>query len=400
MRAAKYSLAVRILFLSAGYALDGGPGGIESAIASIAPALVARGHDVHVLACAEDCRSGDDTDAGLHLHRRRATRIHGLRRAVGWPAAWRIETALSNYRESRRLGVTFDVVEGPDWGAEGLLFALRRRTPLVTHLHTPLPVVRRFNGLVDDRAARWAAALERFTVRRSDVLTAPAPILVEELSRLGWVAKRWVEIIPYALDWWRWRDAASVSDTRPSVLFAGRLEARKAPEDLLEAVRLLGEEISDVGAVFVGKSSGERNGAAYRASLEGEAGAARCVFVDHVPRHRLVDYLGAARVVAVPSRFESFSLVAAEAMAAGRPVVVTSTTGIADLVRKADAGEVVPPGDHRALADALRRFLISPACARETGERGRRAVMELLDPPRVAALREAAYRRAMGKETA
>jgi len=358
------------------------------------------GHDVHVLSCADGQRACDAVEAGVHVHRRGTVRVRGLQRAVGWPAAWRIETALSTYLETRRLGIRLDVIEAPDWGAEGLLFALGRRIPLVTHLHTPLPVIRRFNGLASDLAVRVAVALERFTVRRSDVLTAPAPILVDELRRLGWLAGRNVEIIPYALDWRRWRGVPPVRDTSPCVLFAGRLEARKAPEDLVEALRLLTTEIPGVAAVFVGKSSGERHGVTYRASLEAEAGAARCTFVDHVPRQRLVDYLGAARVVAVPSRFESFSMVAAEAMAAGRPIVVTTTTGIAELVRKTHAGAVVPPGDPRALAAALRSFLVSPEAASEAGERGRRAVMEQLDPERIAALREAAYRRAIGRRTA
>src|SRR5208337_3822779 len=101
------------------------------------------------------------------------------------------------------------------------------------------------------------------------------------------------------------------------------------------------------------------------------------------------------RVFAQPSLFENFSMAALEAMAAGRPVVVTATSGVADFVRETGAGEVVPAGDAHAMANALRPFLRDPAYAAEVGERARRAVRSRLDPDRIAELREKIYDRAI-----
>jgi glycogen(starch) synthase len=88
-------------------------------------------------------------------------------------------------------------------------------------------------------------------------------------------------------------------------------------------------------------------------------------------------------------------LAAAEAMAAGRPVVVTSTTGVAKFVRDAQAGGIVPPGDAKALADAMRPYLLDPARAARVGERGRLAVMREMDADKIASVREQVYKDAI-----
>ncbi|MBD3219892.1 glycosyltransferase, partial [bacterium] len=62
-----------------------------------------------------------------------------------------------------------------------------------------------------------------------------------------------------------------------------------------------------------------------------------------------------------------------QAMTAGVPVVATDTGGLGHTVREAGCGVVVPPGDERALADALVELLIDPDRAHEFGAAGRRA---------------------------
>ena len=68
-------------------------------------------------------------------------------------------------------------------------------------------------------------------------------------------------------------------------------------------------------------------------------------------------YYSAAEVVVVPSHYESFGLVALEAMACGTPVVASETGGLAFLVRDGETGFHVPTGDPEALAARLRQLL-------------------------------------------
>jgi glycosyltransferase involved in cell wall biosynthesis len=82
-------------------------------------------------------------------------------------------------------------------------------------------------------------------------------------------------------------------------------------------------------------------------------------------------------------------------MAAGRPVVCTSSAGIAELIRGSGAGAVVPPGDDAALADALEPFLRSAQHAADAGARARQLAEAHCDSHAIAAQVESVYREAI-----
>jgi glycosyltransferase involved in cell wall biosynthesis len=90
-----------------------------------------------------------------------------------------------------------------------------------------------------------------------------------------------------------------------------------------------------------------------------------------LPRAELEPLLAGAAVVAVPSRREGFGLVAAEAMAHGKPVVASAVGGLLDLVVDGETGLLVPPGDVEALRAALERLLGDPELRRRLGAAGR-----------------------------
>jgi glycosyltransferase involved in cell wall biosynthesis len=89
------------------------------------------------------------------------------------------------------------------------------------------------------------------------------------------------------------------------------------------------------------------------------------------------DWLTAADVVLLPSRWEGMALVPLEAMASGRSVVGFDVSGVAESV--ADAGAAVPGGDVDSLADAVIKRLADPGLAEREGKRGRVRVEQLFD---------------------
>ena len=96
-------------------------------------------------------------------------------------------------------------------------------------------------------------------------------------------------------------------------------------------------------------------------------------------------------VVAVPSHFEGFGLVAAEAMAAGRAVVASSVDGLVEVVEDGVTGLLVPPGDSCALATALIDLLQHPDKAIEMGRQGKERVRKLFSMERYRESILAAY---------
>jgi glycosyltransferase involved in cell wall biosynthesis len=96
-------------------------------------------------------------------------------------------------------------------------------------------------------------------------------------------------------------------------------------------------------------------------------------------------------VVSVPW-YEPFGIVPVEAMACGRPVVGSAVGGLLDTVVPGVTGELVPPRDPAALAQALRRLLDDPERRRRYGEAGRRRAVEHYDWSAVVAETESVYR--------
>ena len=392
---------LRILFLSQEYPPETGWGGIGSYLYALAPALAARGHQVHVLSCAEGQKSSDLLDRGVHLHRRgllqRPRTLRLLHLVLRAPqTVKRLWLALSNYYWYRRLDADFDVLEYPDWLAEGLLFAWRRPAATVAELHTPLPVIGKYLEYPRNRDFRWACRLEQSSVMRADAVSSPSRLLVNELSGINWLRSRTPDVLPLPTDWMTWANIRPVGETEPTVLFVGRLERRKSPETIVRALDLLKSEIPGRRAIFAGSSNGSRDGVPYDKWLKELAAAEGiCELLGSVSRGQLADVMADARVLAAPSTFDNFPVAVLEALASGRPVVVSEATGMAAMIRDNQLGAVVPAGDPRALAGALRPFLCDAAYAAEVGRRAADFVRSLLDPDVIAGERENLYTRAI-----
>ncbi len=181
----------------------------------------------------------------------------------------------------------------------------------------------------------------------------------------------------------------------PLVLQVGRLEVKKAPEDTLSAVALLREEVPGLRVRFVGTSCTRPDGADGRAFLAARARrlGVTVEFSDHVGRDSLTAQYADARVVVVPSRHESFSMVAAEAIASGRPVVVSDGTGISEQLDGSGfrGTTLTPVGDVQAIARALRPWLEDPGAAVTAGRAAREQARDLFAPEHAALARLAIY---------
>jgi glycosyltransferase involved in cell wall biosynthesis len=351
-----------------------------------------------VLSCVDGQSTDDRDDLGVQIHRRGAPRVlPKVRRRLPWTAL-RLEGAIARYREARRLGVEFDVVEAPDWYAEGLAFALLKPRPLVAHLHTPFGVVGRNNpgssrSTRDGRLADW---IEGLAVRHADVVTSPSRLLARKLARDGWLGNKEPRIVRYPIDMGPWSSLEGAEESPPRVLAVGRLEGLKAPEVLVAAAAMLANDVRELEVVFVGRSS-LRDGASYREWLTEQARRldAPCRFLDQVPREELPRWYEASRVVAVASRHDNFPYAALEAMASERPIVCTDRTGTAEIVAGTDAGAVVPVDDPASLAEALLPFLLDPSAAGHAGREARSIVERECSPDGIAAQREACYEEAI-----
>lgn len=150
------------------------------------------------------------------------------------------------------------------------------------------------------------------------------------------------------------RVAWGISPGEVVLLVLGALERRKGQDVLLDALDVLGERAREVRVVLCGEGS-------ERPALESRAAAAggRVSLVGF--QEEVAPCLAAADVIVVPSRHEGLGVAALEAMAAGKPVVVSRVGGLAEVVVDGESGLVVQSDDAGALAAALARLLDDPA---------------------------------------
>lgn len=183
-------------------------------------------------------------------------------------------------------------------------------------------------------------------------------------------------------------DAAAVV-----VGYLGRLRCAKGVDVLIRAMPALVQRHPAVRLVVVGQGSDE---GALRELSVSEKVSGCVVWAGLRAQREAWRLLRVMDVVAVPSRFEGFGLAAAEAQAAGLPVVASGVDGLTEVVRDGVSGILVPPGDPAALVKGLRAVLGDPLLARRMGAAGRRHVAASFPPERFAACVRAVYARYTG----
>lgn len=166
------------------------------------------------------------------------------------------------------------------------------------------------------------------------------------------------------------RRALGLGD-KPLLLFVGRIQPLKGVDVAVQALAKL--KRSDVELMIVGGASGAFGSSetSHVRRLICELGLiGRVHFVEPQPHHLLSTYYRAADVVLVPSRSESFGLVALEAAACGIPVVASAVGGLLNLVEHERTGFLVKNRDAETFAHWTARLLDDPVLSLSMGTRG------------------------------
>lgn len=256
--------------------------------------------------------------------------------------------------------------------------------PLVASFHT-LGKVKNYSlarGEVSEPTDRVRG--EEAVVAAADRVMAATPAEAAQLVGLYGADPRRIRLVPPGVDHGlfcprsRERALATLHLTGIRLLlFVGRLQPHKGPD---VAVRALAEALArdpagteDVMLAIVGGPSGTGHGAevARLMDLAGALGVEeRVMLFPPQPQVRLAGFYAAAEAVLVPSRSESFGLVALEAQACGVPVVAAAVGGLRYVVDDGVSGHLVEGHDPADHAERILRILADPAAACRMGEAG------------------------------
>ncbi len=362
-------------------------GGYERAAERLCQALARRGQRVVVLTERRDRRwPARERMDGFDVHRLPCLPRPGLHLA----------TAASALAARLLRGPRPDVVHIHQYGgsaAAAIACARLRGAPAVLKVTNTGP-----HGLGPVLARQRFARLQRGLHLRADAFVATSRRAAGELAELGISGDR-IWWIPNGVDCEAFRPAGGAERERlrrelglgpgPVVLFLGRLVPQKAPALLLEAAGRLREALPPEArpeVVFVGAGPLREEIRSAAASLPG----LRVHLPGAAPDPR--PWLGAADLLALPSRFEGLSNALLEALACGLPVVATRVSGTEDVFALGPVGRLFEPGDAGGLAAALVELLADPRARSEAGGEARRVAEKNFSLDAVAERTLALYR--------
>lgn len=260
----------------------------------------------------------------------------------------------------RAEGISYDVIHSHYWlsGQLGSLLAPSWDVPHLTMFHTLARLKNR--ALADHEEPDARIVVEEAIVASAHRVIVSTDHERQALLSLYGARRERIVVIQGGVDLDLFRPAereearAALGLEGEVVLFVGRPDRVKGLDLLIRAMALLGHR-RQLKLVVVG-------GAPEAGELEPYQELARSLgiavdFRGAAPQEDLPTYYNAADVLVVPSHYESFGLVAVEALACGRPVVASMVGGLPTIIRDGENGVLVPWRRPEAFAEAIERVL-------------------------------------------
>jgi glycosyltransferase involved in cell wall biosynthesis len=297
----------------------------------------------------------------------------------------------------------FDVVHDNQTLGPALLDLPGLGLPLVGTVHHPISVDRR----LDLAAATWRKKLPMLrwygfvrtqarVARQIPLVVSPSQNSADDAVRDFGMRPEQFRTVPIGVDTEHFRPRGERVPGRVIAMCSADVPL-KGLAVLLRALALLP---ADNPAHLFAVTRPEPGGPTEK--LVAELGIAhRVTFVSGLSDDALAELMASAEVACVPSLYEGFSLPAIEAMASGTPLIASDTSALPEVVgRDGSAGELVPPGDPRALAAAITGLLADPGRRARMGVAARERAQTRFSWTATASATVAVYRESIAAHAA
>ena len=266
-------------------------------------------------------------------------------------------------------GIKYDLIHSHYWMsgiAAASLSDLWGRTPIVHMFHTLGEMKNRIARTDAEREGKYRIDGEKQVLRRADRVVVAT---IAELTQLRFLYKAnqsKLVVIPPGVDVSHFYpipadEAKMYVGLKPydrMVLFVGRIEPLKGVDTLIQAmscVQMKQERPVHLAIIGGDPAASPQEMSAEMARLQklcdDLAVGQTVVFLGKRDQDKLPYYYSAAELLVMPSHYESFGMVALEAMACGTPVVASEVGGLAYLVKDGETGFTVPDQDPEALCE-------------------------------------------------
>lgn len=227
--------------------------------------------------------------------------------------------------------------------------------------------------------------VERKSLRSADAVVALSRSMVSEIRSYEEHPID-IEVVGNGIDLSIFKDTnIEKVDAEPrkkfDLVFVGRLVYRKGITDLMECTKKLCAIVPQARILIVGNGPLENK---LRRYVRSNNLTENVLMLGKLPNGMLPAYLRTSKVFVLPSHYEPFGIVTAEAMACGLPVVGTAEGGTLDLVRDGYNGILVNKRDPAGLCEAILQLLEKPDLLKTMGERSRKIVEDQFTQQKIA----------------
>ena len=281
---------------------------------------------------------------------------------------------------TERKVLKYDVIHSHYWLSGQAAMQLRNAwgIPFVQMFHTLGAIKNRVARYPEERASSLRLEMERMILAEADHIVASTEAEPKQFQSITKVDPRQISIVEPGVDTARFypipadeaREYVGINDRKSrAILFVGRIEPLKGLDSLLRAVAMVCED--DLHLMVIGGDPDADPVSAEMArsqALVKDLGIEqRVTFLGRRDQDVLQYFYSAAETVVMPSHYESFGLVALEAMACGTPVVASETGGLVFLVKDGETGFHVPAAAPEMLAETLDMLFNDRALLKKLG---------------------------------
>jgi glycosyltransferase involved in cell wall biosynthesis len=361
-------------------------GGIGTQTWNKARALSKLGHSVHVLSC------GSQNDGQLRTMSHDNVMVYRMtppdRETNGCynpPTYWLGYTWLV-LRQLRQLvkSIRFDIIDFPEYGAEGFAFQLDRTVdnwiPVAVQLHGPLAMFGERIGWppTDSDFFRVGTFMEDYSIKSADALMACSANIADFTAQYHGVPRDQIDVVHCGVDTDMFHPATASQqrEHHPIALFAGNLALSKGLGVVLDAVLRLRTKFPGISLQIAGRGDADLVGE-LKAKARAAGAESNIEIRGFLDRQQIADAYRDADIFCSPALHEpGVANVYIEAMASGCPVVACNGGGAPEAVIDGVTGALIAGQDSDAAAAAMDRILSDSNYKRKLSANARKRVEE------------------------
>jgi D-inositol-3-phosphate glycosyltransferase len=350
-------------------------GGLNVYVMELSRELAARGCTVDIYSRLTSDATPEviDIEPGMRVIHLPAGSVEALPPEQLFPYVDEFADAVLDFAADQ--GLTYDVIHSHYWlaGLAGTRLKTAWGVPHVTMFHTLGEVKNRASVSESEPPLRIEA--EADIVAGADRIIAATEHEKSLLVHLYNAEPARISVVPLGVDMDRFRPIDKDEARRQLgfedakiILFVGRIEPLKGVDILINAAAMLESDV-ECSVLIVGGDEASKARVAELQGLASDLGIGhRVAFVGAVDHDKLPLFYNAADVCVVPSHYESFGLVAVEAMACGVPVVASRVGGLTGTVKDGETGYLVPWLCPEPFAERIEMLLDNESLRRNLGE--------------------------------